>query len=135
MAHFNPKELDVMKVLWNHGPMKPAEIQRELPRTVKNAALRWELGTLVQKGHVARKKRGKAYFYQATIPRERALKKITQRLAEAFSGGSALAFIGELIESEGLSAEDMRELKRIASKKASRKAPGTKRGGKKGAKS
>jgi BlaI family penicillinase repressor len=129
MASLNPNELEILKVLWEEGPLKPSEIQQRLPWPMKNSALRWQLGALMQRGHVTRRKKGKAYYYRATTPRRSALKKLTRRMAEVFCGGSAVALIGQMIESEErLSEEDIRELSRIAA----RKAPSGKASGKKG---
>ena len=125
MASLNPNDLEIMRVLWDHGPLKPAAIQEHLPQPIKNSALRWQLAALVDKGHVKRRKEGKAYHYQAITPRHSALKKLTRRLADVFCGGSAAALIGRMIESQDrLSDDDIRELQRIAGRKAlSRKTP------------
>ncbi len=124
MASLNPNELEIMKVLWEGGALKPSEIQEQLSHPVKNSALRWQLGALVEKGHLIRKKKGKAYYYSARTHRHSALKKLTRGLAEVFCGGSAVALIGQMIESEEeLSEEDIRELRRIAARKASSTRP------------
>ncbi len=128
MASFNPNELEIMKVLWEEGSLKPAEIQERLSPAVKNSALRWQLGALMKKGQVRRRKKGKAYYYRATTPQRSVFKKLTRRMADVFCGGSAVALIGQMIESEEeLSEEDIRELRRLAAGKASsRKASGKK---------
>jgi len=120
MALLNPNDLEIMKVLWEGGSLKPSEIQERLSYRVKNSALRWQLGALVEKGHVIRHKKGKAYYYRATTPRRTVLKKLMHGLADVFCGGSAVALIGQMIESEEkLSEEDIRELRRIAERKGS----------------
>ena len=118
MASLNANDLEIMKVLWEEGPLKPADIQQGLARPVKNSALRWQLGVLMKKGHVTRRKKGKAYYYRATTPPQRVFPKLIRRLADVFSGGSAVALIGQLIESEEeWSEEDILELRRIAAQK------------------
>jgi hypothetical protein len=42
--------------------MKPAELQQRFPWDIKNPALRSHLTILLAKGHVKRRKVGKAYF-------------------------------------------------------------------------
>ncbi len=122
MAELNDHELEIMNVLWMRGTLKPVEIQEALSQPIKNAALRWQLRELLAKGHVARKKKGKAFYYRAAVPRQRTFKQLTSRLANVFTGGSAVALIGELIESEDLSEEDIRELTRIARQKRAGKS-------------
>ncbi len=132
MASFNPNELEIMKILWEEGPLKPSEIQERLSSPIKNSALRWQLGALVEKGQVRRRKRGKAYFYRAATPQRSVFKKLTRRMADVFCGGSAVALIGQMIESEEkLSEEDIRELRRIASKRVSSGGTSQKKGGQK----
>jgi BlaI family penicillinase repressor len=131
MRSLNPNELEILSVLWEHGSQKPAEIQQRLSRRVKNSALRWQLEELVKRGHVKRRKQGKAYYYQAVTPRHRVLGTLTRRMAEVFCGGSALSLIGQMIESGGeLSDEDLRELRRIAAKKVSARKGSKKKGAK-----
>jgi BlaI family transcriptional regulator, penicillinase repressor len=60
MPQMSPGELKVMRLLWEHGEMKPADLQGRFPEPIKNPALRFYLTTLVEKGHVTRRKVGKA---------------------------------------------------------------------------
>jgi BlaI family transcriptional regulator, penicillinase repressor len=116
MASIDPRELEILQILWDHGPQKPAEILDKLSTTLKNATLRWQLKTLLEKGQVTRVKKGKAYYYKAAAGRKNSFQKITRRLADVFAGGSAVALIGRMIEAEqDLSEEDIAELRRIAS--------------------
>ena len=128
MTVLSARDLEIMKVLWEGGSLKPAEIQEQLPTPVKNSALRWQLDSLMERGHVSRRKHGKAYLYRAATPRRRALRKLVRRMADIFCEGSAVALIGQMIESESLSAEDIRELQEYASQKVS----GAKRSGTRG---
>jgi len=122
MALLAPHELEIMTVLWEQGPLKPGEIQEKLPYPVKNSALRWQLAALVEKGLVARKKQGKAYLYRAKTARQTALRRLSRRLAEVFAGGSAVALVGQILESQvEISKQELEELKQIAEGKAKKK--------------
>ncbi len=130
MAAFNPNELEIMKALWEHGSLKPSEIQKHLSQPIKNSALRWQLGAMMEKGYVTRRKIGKAFFYSAKTPKQSALKRATDRLADVFCGGSAVALIGQLIESQdNLSEHDINELRRIAAQRTSSEKPPGNEGG------
>jgi BlaI family transcriptional regulator, penicillinase repressor len=128
MPNFTPAELEVIQVLWEHGSLKPAEIQEKFPRPIKNETLRSALRVLLEKGHVTRRLSGKAYYYEARTPRQGTFKRMSRRLADLFCGGSPAALISQLIQSEKLSPEDIAELQRITALKAEqetgRKAPG-----------
>jgi len=72
---------------------------------------------LLEKEHVLRARKGRAYYYKAKTPRQRTLKKMTQQLAQIFTGGSSAALIVQLIKAEQLSDDDIQELKRITNEK------------------
>ncbi|MHC4526297.1 MAG: BlaI/MecI/CopY family transcriptional regulator [Planctomycetota bacterium] len=130
MASFTGTELEVMKILWEHGELKPSEIQDRYSRPIKNAALRFQLKVLLEKGHVARRKIGKAYYYQAATARQGAFKRMARRMAEVYCRGSAAGLIAELIKTEKLTKTEIRELQRVAEGKHSPKTA-AKKGGKK----
>jgi predicted transcriptional regulator len=117
MKTFTPGELEVMRVLWQHGSLKPAEILEHLDRPLTNPALRSVLRVLMEKGHVNRQKKGKAYYYHTKSTAPNAFKKMTHRLADIFCGGSSFELIAQLIKTEALSEEDVRQLQELAEKK------------------
>ena len=117
MKRFTPKELEVMQVLWKSGPLKPPEIEEQFDRPVNNATLRSTLVVLLEKGHVKRTRDGRAYFYEAVTHEENALKRMVRQVTDTFFEGSTAALIAQLIESEKLSDEEIRELQRVARKK------------------
>jgi BlaI family penicillinase repressor len=124
MARLTEGELEVMQVLWEHGSLKPTEIQEQFARPISNMALRSVLRVLLEKGHVTRKKDGRAYFYQAKTARDQAMKKTLRRMADVFAGGSPLALIAEIVKSEKLSEEHIQELKKIVSETSEKKRRG-----------
>jgi BlaI family transcriptional regulator, penicillinase repressor len=123
-------ELDVIRILWEHGELKPAEIQRRFPRPIKNAALRSYLSILVEKGHVTRRQVGKAYFYKAKTKRESAFLRTLKEIINSYCEGSPQALLMALIKSERLSEAELLRLKRLAEEEESspaRTRPRTKR--------
>lgn len=115
MIHLTVGEIEVMRVLWeNGGEMSPPEIEAKFPRPIKNAALRFQLKVLLEKGHVARRRVGKAYYYKAVTPRRQTFKSMARRMADIFFGGSAAGLIAELIKSEKLSEKEIEELEKLA---------------------
>jgi predicted transcriptional regulator len=103
-----------MRLLWEHGEMKPAELQARFPEPIKNPALRSCLTILLAKGHVTRRRVGKAYFYRAVTRPRKAFRSMLGELVDAFCGGSVQALVMNLIRSEKLSEDDLIALKRLA---------------------
>ena len=114
MSKFTDGELEVMQILWEHGEMKPSEIQECFPRSIKNAALRSYLTILVEKGHLTRRGKGKAYYYRAKTKRESTFRSMLGDLVNTFCGGSREALLCHLLAKEKLSPEELLELQRIA---------------------
>ena len=114
MPRFTRGELAVMRILWKHGELKPADIQEEFPREIKNSALRSYLSILLQKGHVTRRRKGKAYYYKAKTKRESTFRSMLRELVDTCCDGSTEALLCRLIRSEDLSEKELLELKRLA---------------------
>jgi BlaI family penicillinase repressor len=112
-------ELDVIRILWEHGELKPAQIQSRFPRPIKNAALRSYLSILLEKGHVTRRQVGKAYFYKAKTKRESAFFRTLKEIINSYCEGSPQALLMALIKSERLSEAELLRLKRLAEEEES----------------
>lgn len=118
MKTFTPGELEIMQILWQHGSLKPAEILKHLDRPLTNPALRSVLRVLMDKGHLTRQKKGKAYYYRPRSAAPTAFRKMADRLADIFCGGSSFELIARLIKSEQLSEDDVRQLQELAQENA-----------------
>ncbi|AMV36285.1 BlaI/MecI/CopY family transcriptional regulator [Planctomyces sp. SH-PL62] len=114
MSRLTPGELKVMRLLWEHGEMKPAELQEKFPEPIKNPALRSHLTTLLEKGHVTRRLVGKAYFYRPTTRRKSAFRTMLGELVDAYCGGSMENLVMNIIRSEKLSEDDLIALRKLA---------------------
>jgi len=114
MPQLTPGELKVMKLLWEHGELKPSELQDRFPEPIKNPALRSYLTILLEKGHVTRRRVGKAYFYKAVTRSRSAFRTMLGELVDSFCGGSIQALMMNIIKAEQLSEEELLELKRLA---------------------
>ena len=122
MSRFTPGELAVMRILWEHGELKPAEIQKEFPREIKNPALRSYLAILLEKGHVTRRRKGKAYYYRAKTRRESTFRTMLRELVDSCFEGSTEALLCRLIQMENLSDRELMELRRLAEGEAAEPA-------------
>src|SRR3954463_6333981 len=126
MPRFTPGELKVMRLLWEHGELKPAELQERFPEPIKNPALRSYLTTLVEKGHVTRRRVGKAYYYKPVTRSRSAFRTMLGELIDTYCGGSVSALVMNLIKSERLSEAELLELKRMADEEQGPAATGRK---------
>ena len=114
MPRFTAGEMEVMRILWEHGELKPADIQRQFPHPIKNAALRSYLTILLEKGHLSRRSQGKAYFYRAKTRRDSTFRAMLGELLDIFCQGSSEALLCHLLAKEKLSPDELLELQRAA---------------------
>jgi BlaI family transcriptional regulator, penicillinase repressor len=119
MPRFTAGELEVMRILWEHGEMKPAEIQAIFPRTIKNAALRSYLSILHAKGHLSRRRKGNAFFYRPKTKRESTFRSLLADLVNTFCGGSTEALLCQLIAKEKISEKELLALREMAQEQSS----------------
>ena len=118
MKDLNKNELEALRILWEEGGLKPAQIQERFAWPIDNGTLRSILRVLIENEVVTRKKSGKVYLYAAKRSRDGILSSVAKNLANTFSGGSTVGLIAQLIETENLSPEDIEELRRIAQDKS-----------------
>jgi predicted transcriptional regulator len=114
MPRFTQGELEIMRILWEHGELKPAEIHARFPRQIKNPSLRSYLAILLEKGHVVRRRVGKAYFYRAKTRRQSTFRAMLGDLVRVCCDGSVENLVCQLIRAENLSEADLLELKRLS---------------------
>jgi len=108
----NQNELEALRILWQKGALKPAEIQSHFSWPIENATLRSVLVNLVEKGHVTRKLRGKAFFYGARVKKTALLQHMLHTMAREFAAGSKQELITELVRTGDIKPEDLEVIRR-----------------------
>ena len=114
-------EWNVMKVVWDHGPLSSGDVVRRLadekhwkPRTIKTL-----LARLVRKGAVvAAEADGGKFLYSAKVAREELARREAKGfLARVFDGAVAPALV-HFVRDADLSPQQIRELKQILDREA-----------------
>ena len=108
-------ELEVMKVLWRAEDALPVNVIRETlqkdrgwePTTVKTL-----IGRLVAKGAVRQEKRN-VFYYSPLIGEEEYNAWATDNLIRKLYHGSARDLVAALVQSDGLSRDDIEELRKM----------------------
>ncbi len=112
-AKISDSELEVMRVLWRAGePLTTAAIRESL-----QASIGWEATTiktlilrLYKKGILAQEKRD-VFYYRPLLRENEYNDWATGDLVRRLYGGKVRNLVAALVHSEGLSAEDMDELR------------------------
>ncbi len=113
MDELNKNELEVLRLLWNRSPLKPAEILEDFEWDIENGTLRSVLVSMVDQGLLKRERDGRAFFYSPRVRRETQLKRVVSRIADVFAGGSTSDLLMSLVENEKLSTEELQKLRDI----------------------
>jgi len=126
MTFLNQHELEALRILWDQGELKPADIQSHFSWPIENATLRSLLVNLVEKGHITRNQQGKAFYYAACVHKASILQTIAQNLARVFARGSHKELVAQLVETSDVKPSDLELIRQTAaglpSKKPKRKS-------------
>ena len=111
-----PAELEVLKVLWDHGPCTVREVMDVLnegrPRRAYTSVMSL-LTVMTDKKLLKRKAQGRAFVYENRLDREKTLKTLVgDLLSRAFEGSSA-ALVSHLLEQSTPSGEELDEIRRL----------------------
>ncbi len=117
-----PLELEIMHILWDHGPSTVAEVQPHLAGGQAYTTVMTMLGVLFKKGKVKRTQTGRAFRYRAAVSRERATGTAVQDLLHRVFGGSADALVMSLVDTKGITAADLDRLSKLVAASESAKA-------------
>ena len=115
LPQISQAEWEVMKTLWDHGPLTSGQIVQKLeggqdwrPRTIKTL-----LARLVRKKAVTAKQVDKRVLYSAKVQRDALVQRETRSfLARVFDGAVTPALVHFLREAD-LSQDQIDELKQI----------------------
>ena len=108
-------ELEVMKLLWRAENALPITQLREKLQKTKGwepATIKTLVGRLVNKGVVRQEKRN-VFYYSPLITEKEYSTWATQDLISRVYNGSARNLISALVNSDGLTQEDLDELRQM----------------------
>lgn len=114
-APLTDAELEIMQVLWDleRGTVRDVyEVLRER-RQVAYTTVMTMMGILEEKGHVKRRKEGRAFLYTPARPRQKVIASMVDEFVGRVFGGSARPLVLGLAKDRKLSAEDLAEIERI----------------------
>lgn len=113
MAHFTDRELDIMKVLWDHGASTVAEVREQLDQELAYTTVLTILRTLEAKGHVDHQEEGKAHRYAATVTEKAARRSALSRVLDRVFGGSSELLLTHLVDDRQLSPAEVKRLRAV----------------------
>lgn len=108
-------EWEVMKVLWEHGPLAARNVYAHLA-----GAQPWAHGTvktllrrMVQKRWLSYTRVGNSFLYRSAVPRRKGLRAAVRQFSERVLGGALSPFVAYYAEEKRLTPEDVAELEKL----------------------
>lgn len=115
-VRFTSREVDLMNVLWEHGPSTVAEVHAHLGATLAYTTVLTMLWTLESRGAVTRQKEGRTHRYAARVTRRVASGRALAELTTKFFRGSTNQLLVHLLEHERLSDTRVAKLRALLEK-------------------
>ena len=110
---FTDRELDVMAVLWEHGPSTVAEVRDRIADDLAYTTVLTILRTLEDKGYVGHREEGRAYRYFPAVAREEAGTSALRRLVGKIFAGSPELLLTQLVSDRGLGRDELERMRRL----------------------
>jgi len=112
--HPTPAELEILQLLWTHGPLTVRQVMDCLNRNRPRAytSVMSLLNVMTDKGMLERQAVGRAFRYLPTRKREHTLGDMVGDLLGRAFGGSAAALVTHLLEQANPDHEELSEIRR-----------------------
>ena len=121
MSQTTPKptdsELEILHVLWQHGPATVRAINDELGQR-RGAEVGYTttlklLQLMLEKGLVRRDDEARSHVYRAAVREQDTQNLLIDKFVDAAFGGSALKLVMQALGSRKTSAEELTQLRRL----------------------
>jgi predicted transcriptional regulator len=124
--HPTELELEILKVLWEQGPLPTRDIRDalasgEAARDLAHTSVITMLNIMVDKGYLDRTKSGVAYTFSPRVQREDVSGGMLDDLVERVFSGSAASLMLSLLERADLDDEEIHQLRSLIRRKGREK--------------
>ena len=122
MKRLPESELEIMMIIWEYKrPVNRMEIEERLKKDIAAPTILSFLNRLETKGFVSVEKIGKINWYTPLIKEEEYLQKESRNILQKMYQNSLKNFVTALYDGDGLTSQEMEELKAFIEEKSSKK--------------
>ena len=117
--HPTDGELEILQILWVHGPASLGEICAALrqKRQVATTTVATVLKVMQGKGLARRRKTSRGFSWSAVVKREKTASGMVGKLIERVFEGSAQRLVAHLVEDGNLSPNDLEEIRLLVERR------------------
>jgi BlaI family penicillinase repressor len=108
-------ELEIMHVIWDFGGGTVRQVHERLnqQRPLAYTTVMTMMNILEEKGHLTRRKEGRAYRYEPVRPKNQVISSMVDDFVGRVFEGSATPLILSLVKDKKISTKDLEEIARI----------------------
>jgi len=112
-------QLKIVQVLWEKGRANAREITEALNRQqpIAHSTVQTLLRKLEAKGAVAHDVENRTFVFYPLVREDRVKRGATRELVDRVFSGSAAGLVAYLLENEGVSGEELAEIRKLIDKK------------------
>ncbi|MCM1122956.1 MAG: BlaI/MecI/CopY family transcriptional regulator [Eubacterium sp.] len=119
MKRLPESELEIMMIIWKYNrPVNRMEIEKHLKKEVAAPTILSFLNRLEAKGFVSVEKVGKINWYTPLVKEDEYLQKESRNILQKMYQNSLKNFVTALYDGDGLSAQDIEDLKSFIEEKS-----------------
>ena len=111
--HPTPGELEILRILWNHGPATVRQVLEQLSDKRAYTSVMSLMTVMTEKKLVTRKAQGRAFLYTAKLKPEQTEGKILGNVLDRVFDGSASSLVARLLEQSKPSQDELDEIRRL----------------------
>lgn len=119
--HPTDLELEILKILWHDSPLPVRDVRERLKseagRTLAHSSVITVLNIMYDKGFLTRRKSGKAFLFAPKVKKQSVTSRMMGDMLNRVFDGSPVAMMLNLIDTAGLDAEELAELRRLINRK------------------
>lgn len=111
-----PAELEVLKILWDRGALTVRDVHDEFVEMKRRRAytsVMSLMNVMADKGLLERTRQGRAFLYEARIPRDTTLGEMVGDLWDRAFEGSAPLLVSRLLEQASPTRQELDEIRRV----------------------
>jgi predicted transcriptional regulator len=114
-ATLTPQELELMKIVWQKGPVTVRDVYETLleRRKIAYTTVMTMMRVLERKGYVKTRRENRAFVYRPARPERQVLRSMVREFVDRVFNGSAQPLLVHLMEDRRLSPKELEELERL----------------------
>jgi predicted transcriptional regulator len=114
-ATLTPQELELMKIVWQKGPVTVRDVYETLleRRKIAYTTVMTMMRVLERKGYVKTRRENRAFVYRPARPERQVLRSMVREFVDRVFNGSAQPLLVHLMEDSRLSPKELEELERL----------------------